>query len=44
MIQTLQQQIELVQAYILTIQPTCTNPLVLEQAYKRLAQLEELAK
>jgi hypothetical protein len=44
MIQTLQQQIALVQQYIKTIELTCTNPLVLEQAYNRLAELQGLVK
>lgn len=42
--QTIEQQIKLVQQFILTIQPTCTNPNVLIQAQQRLAQLQELAK
>jgi hypothetical protein len=44
MTQTIEQQIKLVQQFILTIQPTCTNPDVLKQAQERLAQLQELVK
>lgn len=44
MIQTIQQQIALVQQFIKTIEPTCTNLLVLEQMYVRLAELQELDK
>lgn len=43
-IQTIQQQIKLLQAYILTIQATCTNPDVLKQAYNRLAELQGLVE
>jgi hypothetical protein len=41
MISTVEQQYELIQTFIKTIEYTCTNPKVLEDAYARLAELEK---